>query len=624
MPAGFKIQSIVNFMKHSPDKSSTSNLAPLLLTTGLLLFGFMILVIGIDSMHMRPDEELTFRNMSLSFVDSMVKLATRNNQAPLWWMQIWGWQRTAGLTEFAGRVNSILWSMLTLAVIFQIGKSWFGDRRYGWFSIAILSVNSYFFIYALEIRMYALGMLVVALSMRAFHGWLTKQTWQSALLYGLSTVLMLYTHYYYAFVILAQVAYFAIFHLLNWKLIKQGLLLAVVALLVWLPGILILYNQLIWISFGEIGGLNIPTKPTNLQTILELAQVSSNGLWWLYGGIILAGLILLWRKRFFWLAIAWLILSPGIVLLINLEATIYNVRYTSFFIPAIGLTIGSIIAALPLARFGRWINWLLLIIICGLSLYNLQAYIPVRVPYRHIFEDVSIHYEEGDVLYALPLHEDIYLEDQYNRYLPASLVDNRVFPIDEVISNRRIWFITNFFLEDDVQNRFRSLENTHRVWYVADKSECSRAYCYIAQLMIAAPHEPVFFAETIGFSGADISPIENNQLPVILWWSVYETPDADYSISLQLLREDGSLVSQVDRQIDPPGDEFGEIPTSEMQAGNSYIDERLLDIPADLANGDYQLKVVVYQWWDGERLTIPDGSDAMQIDTITINNHSRD
>lgn len=501
-------------LNNNPKKQSTIALAPLLITTGLLLFGFIVLVVGIDSMHMRPDEELTFRNMALSFNDSMVRLATRNNQAPLWWIQIWAWQRTAGLTEFAGRINSILWSMLSLSIVYQMGKSWFGERRYGWFSVAILSVNSYFFIYALEIRMYALGMLVVTLSMRAFHRWLTQQTWQSAVLYGLSTALMLYTHYYYAFVILAQVVYFLVFHTgkkttpyINWKMIKQGFLVALSALIVWLPGIMILYNQLIWISFGEIGGLNIPTKPTNLETILKLAQISSNGLWWLYSGIIIAGAMLLWRKRIFWLTIAWLILSPTIVLIVNLEATIYNVRYTSFFIPAIGLTIGIILAALPLARFGRWINWLILLLICSVSLYNLQSYIPVRVPYRYIFEDVSSHYQDGDVLYALPIYEELYLEDQYNRYLPEDLVENRVFSVDEAIDNRRIWFITHFFLEDEVQSEFRALENTHRVWYVADKSECSRDYCYIAQLMLAAPHEPIFFAETIGFSGADISQI---------------------------------------------------------------------------------------------------------------------
>ena len=608
-------------------KNHITALAPLLLTTGLLLFGFMILVIGIESMHMRPDEELTFRNMSLSFPDSMIRLATRNNQAPLWWIQIWGWQRTAGTTEFAGRINSILWSMLTLSVIYQIGQSWFGERRFGWFAIAVLSVNSYFFIYALEIRMYALGMLVVTLSMQAFHRWLQNQTWQSAILYGISATALLYTHYYFAFVILAQVAYFVLYLLGEaasspykiWKLIKQGMLLAITALIIWLPGLILLVGQLQFIDFASSGGLNIPTKATNTQTLLELVQLSSNGYWLVYAGIVLIGVSVLWRKKAFWLALVWLIVSPALVLIVNLEATIYNVRYTSFFIPSIGLTIGIVLAALPFPKIGTWVNWLLLVILCGVSLYNLPNYIPDRIPYRHIYADVGMHYEDGDALFALPTYPDPYLDDQYHRYLPPNLIDNRVFSLDEARDHRRVWFITPLFLNEEAQSEFRALEDSHRVWYVADRSACTLGgYCYVAQLMIAPPNdEAVYFSETLGFLGADIEPITDNQLSVLLWWEVENRPEADYSISLQLLAEDGFLVTQIDRQIMPPNSD--EVPTSTMQSDGNYIDERILEIPPDLANGDYQLQVLVYQWWDGVRLTVPDGSDAIVIDTITMN-----
>ncbi len=597
-----------------------AKLAPLLLTTALLFFGFMVLVLGIDTMHMRPDEELTFRNMSLSFVDSMVQLAQGNNQAPLWWIQVWVWQRLGGLSEFAGRVNSILWAMLTLSLVYQMGRSWFGGHRFGWFAIAVLSVNAYFFIYALEMRMYSLGMLVVALSMRFFYAWLTKKTWQSAVMYGLSASVLLYTHYYFAFIILAQVVYFAIFHLFNWQMIRQGFIVASAAIITWLPGLIIVYGQLVLIDFEEAGGLKIPTKPTNLTSLLELAQLSSNGIWWLYAIIIAVGVILLWRKKAFWLIVTWLILSPAFVFAVNTQITIYNLRYTSFLIPAIGLIIGVVLASLPTAGFGRWLNWLVLIALCAVSLYNLQNFIPVRIPFRHIFADVSTQYEDGDAIFAMPLSTDIYLEDQYARYLPDALIDNRILNLSEAQNHRRIWFMSTDFLGDDSQNYVNFLEATHRVFYVAENSECSRDYCYIAQLMLAPPNDtPEYFGETLGFLGADIDPIENNQLPVLLWWMVDETPSADYSISLQLLADNGTLIAQVDRQIDPPEEEFGEISTSEMQAGGNYIDWRVLDLPSNLPNGDYTLQVVVYQWWDGIRLTTTDGSDAIHIRTITLN-----
>lgn len=329
------------------NQQKISPLLPLLLTTFLLFVGFAILVWGIDSMHMRPDEELTFRNMSFSFHDSVLRLGTRNNQAPLWWIQVWAWQRLAGTSEFAGRVNSVLWSMLTLSIVYQIGRSWFGERRFGWFAVALLSVNSYFFIYALEMRMYALGMLVVALSMRFFQAWISKKTPQLAVMYGLSVAVMLYTHYYLAFIVLAQAAYFLIFHILDWRLVKQGFIAAGIALLAWLPGILVLYNQLVFISFLDSGGLNIPTKKTNFETISDLAQLSSNGLAIVYIVLAILGLVALWRKTGYRLALAWMLISTGLVFIINTEAPIYNVRYTSFMIPSVAILLGAAIAAIP-------------------------------------------------------------------------------------------------------------------------------------------------------------------------------------------------------------------------------------------------------------------------------------
>ncbi|MGB7341888.1 MAG: glycosyltransferase family 39 protein [Phototrophicaceae bacterium] len=591
---------------------------PLLLTTFLLLFGFMILVIGIDAMHMRPDEELTFRNMSLSFTNSIVRLAQRNNQAPLWWIQIWTWQRLVGLSEFAGRINSILWGLLTLSLIYQIGYSWFGQRRYGWFAMAILSVNAYFFIYALEIRMYTLGMFVVTLSMRFFFAWLQNRSWQLAIMYGLSASLLLYTHYYFAFIILSQVIYFIVFHLFDWRMVKQGFIVAGTALFVWLPGIVILYMQLQFIDFSDAGGLKIPTKPTNLISFLELAQLSSNGLWQLYTLIIVVGIILLWRKKAFWLIWIWLIISPSLVFILNLYLTVYNVRYTSFMIPAIGLIIGIILASLPTRR-QHVINWLALIIVCGISLYQLPNYIPVRIPFRHIFTDVTDNHQDNDGVFIIPLVSDLYLEDQYERYLPETLLNNRIFNLSDAQSYRRIWFLTNQLFSEESETDFETLEATHRVFYVADQSDCSREYCYVAQLMVAPPMDNlVLFGDRLEFLGADVNPIIDNQLPILLWWSIEETISEDYSISLQLLDSNGSLVTQSDHQIRPLYDIDEEIPTSQMQTDGNYIDWRLLDLPSDLPSGDYYLQLIVYQWWDGVRLITDDNLDSFAISTIKI------
>ncbi|MDQ7026528.1 MAG: hypothetical protein Q9P01_15715 [Anaerolineae bacterium] len=77
------------------------------------------------------------------------------------------------------------------------------------------------------------------------------------------------------------------------------------------------------------------------------------------------------------------------------------------------------------------------------------------------------------------------------------------------------------------------------------------------------------------------------------------------------------MVIQLDRQIKPPDFEV-EIPTSQMQPDNNYIDWRELTLPDNLASGDYTLQPVVYQWQDNTRLTLADGRDTLPIQTIVI------
>jgi hypothetical protein len=609
-----------------------------MLTVLLLLFGYVVLLFGIDAMHMRPDEYLTFRNMQWGFQESMVELATRNNQAPLWWMNSWVWQQIAGKTEFAGRVNSVLLSMLTLSLVYRIGHDWFGKPRYGWFALLLLSVNAYFFIYALEMRMYALTLLTTTLSMRFFYAWLSKRGWQQALMYGLSAALMLYVHYYLAFVIITQALYFALFHLLDWRLIKQGLAAAGLALLAWLPGILILVGQLQFIDFGGAGGLKIPVEETSLLNIIKLAQLATSGLAWVYLPLALVGLVLLRRKPGYRLALAWLFLSPVLVLLLNTQMSVYTVRYTSYVAPAVAITVGAAIAALPFrARWGVLIGLFAVSLIgvpdsvteecypnvdtptCLFGAVGLRHYIPERIAYRDIFEDVSQQYQPGDALYVYhPGPQDI-LRDQFRRYLPPGLLANEVETVDTARDERRVWMLHNVWFTDDVRETFNQLTETHRVAHVS--GECTRHWCYLAQLLEAPPRaDAVSFGDVLEFRGATVGSIQNDALPVRLWWQVPDTPERDYAISLQLLDANGALIAQVDRQIQPPGID-APIPTSQMQPGNFYLDDRVLTLPEDITENPppapYHLHLVVYQWWDGTRLTVRDDQDALPLQTLT-------
>ncbi|QPC81984.1 glycosyltransferase family 39 protein [Phototrophicus methaneseepsis] len=576
-----------------------------------LIIAFAVLILGIYRIQLRPDEGFTFTNMQYSFVESMTRLAFRNNQAHLWWMNIWGWQRLVGTHEVPMRVNSILYAMLSLSIVYQIAKSWFKSRQIGLFAMVLLPVNTFFFLYNLEMRMYALAMLATVLSMRFFQLWLQKRTLKLALFYGLTVPLMMYTHYYLAFVVIVQVLYFILRHGLNWRLWRQAIAAALLALVVWLPGILILYSQLTLIDFAEVGGLKIPTDPTTPETIWELILSVTNGFWFIYVPLLVLALVRWWRSSNFWLAVTWGIGIPVVILVVNLFGPIYTQRYVSFLIVGLGLLYAAGLTVLP-----RPVAWLLLIGLFIGGYATVTNNMLVRIPYRDIYTPMGEMAEPDDVIFVQ--HDaDNFKFEMMARYLPDGLMDNLIYTLEEAEGHRRVWHLTHEFLTPAVQETFNALKQDRVVLYNPPASNCTRAYCYVAQLLVGPPDDTItYFGEQVGFRGADIVDITDEQLQMHLWWYSEATPDRDYSISVQMLDEDGALVTQTDG---PVTSYFGgqTIQTSAMMPNTIYLGVRNLNI-TNVSPGEYTLALVVYWWEDGERLLLPDGSDSLTLQTVTI------
>ena len=175
----------------------------------LLLLTFWLLRV-VWMMHMRPDETLVYVFTRFDIPYAVNYLATSDIQAPLWLVLFWIWQHLlAGDTEFAARMLSLFFSLITLALAYRIGCDWFGRKpRYGLFAMAVLGANAYFCIYALEIRPYPLALLLATLSMWLFARWLRRGTWRLALAYGVVVALMFYVHYFLIFLVIAQGIYF--------------------------------------------------------------------------------------------------------------------------------------------------------------------------------------------------------------------------------------------------------------------------------------------------------------------------------------------------------------------------------------------------------------------------------
>lgn len=585
----------------------------------LLLLAIFGLRVGlISETYMREDEEIAFRTTARDLGYTVYYQAEQDVHAPVWFVSFWLWQQLAGTGEFTARVYSILLSSLTLAVLYQLGRRWFGAPRYGVFAVLALGVSSYATIYALEIRPYALVMLLATVNMLLFRRWLVRRTWRSSLLYGASVAALLWTHYFLAFLVLAQLLYLALFQRLNRRLLQQLLGAGALALLLWSPWLPVFLNQIDTLKQVESAsgdfralGISSTTAATSPETVWKLVLLATNGQPLLYALVIAAGL---WRWHghpAYRLALVWALGVPGINLLTNLVFAVHTPRYLSYLTVGLALVVAAGLDQLP----GRWRGFALGTFV-AIAFWALPSQLPQHTPYRHVLQTMAAQAYPGDVVYYSGVDPtEALLRWQIDHYLTPELRVGQVATLHEAMAAHGVWFVTADFFDPQVQAEFRAIEAEHPLQVVA--GSCNAEWCFLAQRLQGPPRStPVWFGDQIAFWGMDNLDLSPTAIQARLWWRVERTPLLDYSISLRLVDASGFLVAQHDGPVRFSNGDI--VQTSQLEPGGFYLDERKLTPLEPLPPGDYRLQLVIYQSWDGVRLTLPDGSDTLDLSTVSF------
>jgi hypothetical protein len=127
------------------------------------------------------------------------------------------------------------------------------------------------------------------------------------------------------------------------------------------------------------------------------------------------------------------------------------------------------------------------------------------------------------------------------------------------------------------------------------------------------------FGSAITLAGYTLDPGEtvrrgrDQQLQVTLFWQAAEPPAEALTVFTQLLGSDGRVAAQHDG---PPDD--GAQPTSGWVPGDTVVDAHAIQIDRSLPAGEYKLITGMYDPKTGQRLTLPDGENYLQIATISV------
>ncbi|MGA7075219.1 MAG: glycosyltransferase family 39 protein, partial [Halobacteriota archaeon] len=174
---------------------------------GLALFAIILIglflrlyQVGTQSIWLDEAFSIMLSKMSLS---QIVQAAVGDTHPPLYYFILHYWVALFGTSAVAVRLLSVLFGVLAIPMIYLVGRQLF-NKEVGLIATLILALSSFNIWYSQDARMYSLMVLLALLSMYFFLRFLQRDSLALSAGYVLSTVLLVYTHSYSWFVVVAQ------------------------------------------------------------------------------------------------------------------------------------------------------------------------------------------------------------------------------------------------------------------------------------------------------------------------------------------------------------------------------------------------------------------------------------
>ncbi len=428
----------------------------------LLAWALGLHQLGVDSLWL--DEILTASTVQARNVNGVLEYLKRwPDVRPLHSLLMYMvWQ--IGETEFWLRLPSVGFGLLSLVLTYQVGRILLGRAEAAW-GILLLAVSPFHLRYMQEARPYTLFLWLSLLSLHLFlWAWRSGRWWRWAA-FALVSALNLYTHYFAAFILAAELGVGGV--LLGQDLGKRNLqrerlvgLVASVAAI----GLAMLPSLPAIIQFpGKDQNNDVPAQRLTwsgqflVDTINQLGVGVKAGphltpYTWLLLVLCLVGLLALgWQKR--WKTLLWIVLwtaLPFLVLSLVPSWHVFQIRYVIFVLPILLLAAARGLAVLVdgLAHLLRSVpnsrplaTGLLTFGVLALSIAPLQSwYARQKQPWRELAALLNTYATPGDVVITEPSWFVNCL--RYYGYEFAHTVSGSAERFDELTAEAQaVWYI---------------------------------------------------------------------------------------------------------------------------------------------------------------------------------------
>ena len=241
--------------------------------------------LGAESLWL--DEAFTWSHVTQTyqFWELVFVLPTEDVHPPLYYLVVDVWVTLAGTSEAALRLPSAVFGVATVGLIYLLGARLF-DRWTGAAAAALLSVSSFHVYFSQEARMYS---LLAALTLASFYFFVDiagdRAHPRTAVLgYLLASTLLVYTHVYGLFVVVAHQAYLlALLALSNrdWPLLgevkrpsislREWAATSVALFALTAPWLVVLLNRIPAVSKGKCSSIGWIPQPC-LQSVANIVS----------------------------------------------------------------------------------------------------------------------------------------------------------------------------------------------------------------------------------------------------------------------------------------------------------------------------------------------------------------
>jgi hypothetical protein len=595
-----------------------------------LAFGLRVFVIGRQSLW--GDEGASYAYAVQSLTTLIADVAQNDPHPPLYYLGLNLWLPLAGIDEFSIRFFSLLPGVLTVSLIYALGKKLANDRV-GLIAAVLAAVNPFLIWYSQWARMYSLAVALCLLSVYLFVKLMEKPSFPMWIGYALVSLAALLSHYYAVFIILSENALFIFWLRSRGRgLLRRWILTQGAIALAYIPWLSVAMPSLLWYQRGIAGQVNTIGMVGNFQIRLAWGwSIEPATAFYLTIALMPAfilGLSRLYQRRNLAVPVFYLAVPLAIGLLISLRRPILEERQLLLTAPAYIL-----ILAAGIAKPGRWLplSIVSLLLLFGGSAYSLANHYfstqYVRGGYGDLTEEISHMARNGDAV-VLNGESQILLYDYYKeRELPLYFVPESL-PLNEErveatllsLSERYqgLWLLMSGTSNYDPRGVVHGWMDENL--YEASLSQVADGWLAYYKTAPDSPpqhfNQPFFFHDIMSLVKYCVNETtleSGDVLTLELEWSALKKMDQSYKVFVHLRDNDGNIWGQQDEE--PIS---GRRPTFTWQPGEVIIDRIGLRVRPGTPPGQYEIYAGVYNALDGKRLAATQGNDTAALEEIML------